>query len=181
MLFDVVDVLAKGGYNDYDPAGKPDPPISIRRAADLLVATSILCGLATPESALDDMIYRDLQSPVRVERAVYMVGAALNRTDIHKIANFFRHGKEAILKEFSDNMPVVPGGPDAKLITDPEYRRRFIALIRANNEIQKVNRNSVTSDRRARMSEQEHIKRECLYFFKRENGTAAPIDNMFRF
>ena len=179
MLFDVVDVLVKGGYNDYDPAGKPNPAIPIRRAADLLVATSILCGLATPETALDDMIYRDLQSPVRVERAVYMVGASLDDVNIHKIANYFRHGKEAILKEFSDNMPVVPGGPDAKLITDPEYRRRFIALIRANNEIQKVNRNSVASDRRARMSEQEHIKRECLYFFKRENGTAAPIDNMF--
>jgi hypothetical protein len=112
------------------------------------------------------MIYRDLQNPDRVERAVSMVDAPLDGTKIHAIANHFRIGKEIILREFSDNMPVVPGGPDAILIKDPEYRRRFISLIRANNEIQKMNRNSISSDRRARLSEQEHIKRECLYFFK---------------
>ena len=105
----------------------------------------------------------------------------MNGELIHCIANVFRHGKELILKEYSTNMPWNLGGPDAGLIEDPEYRRRFIALIRANNEIQKVNRNSVSSDRRARMSEQEHIKRECIYFFKKENGTAAPVNSMFLF
>ena len=171
--FDVVDVLKMGGYTQHYGDG------DILKSADLLVATSILCGLARPESAIDDMIYRDLQNPDRVERAVSMVDAPLDGTKIHAIANHFRIGKEIILREFSDNMPVVPGGPDAILIKDPEYRRRFISLIRANNEIQKMNRNSISSDRRARLSEQEHIKRECLYFFKQENGTAAPINSDF--
>lgn len=180
--FDVVDVLEIGGYKKHKEENINFNLPLIGRAADLLVATAILCGLVTtPESPIDQMIYKDLQNPRKIERGISLAEAPLNGELIHCIANVFRHGKELILKEYSTNMPWNLGGPDAGLIGDPEYRRRFIALIRANNEIQKVNRNSVSSDRRARMSEQEHIKRECIYFFKKENGTAAPVNSMFLF
>lgn len=70
----------------------------IRGAADLLVATAILCGLVThPENAIDEMVYKDLQNPDMLERGISLVGAPLSGYVIHEITNIFRRGKEAIL------------------------------------------------------------------------------------
>jgi hypothetical protein len=173
MAFDVVDVLVEGGYSMVEGIG-------VHLAADILVAVSILCGLViNPETALEEMVFKDLQNPTRIERGIQLQLYSLDDPKIHSIANFFRNGKESLLKEFAQNSTKSVGGTEATIITDPEYRRWFIKLCRANDETNQINRSKLSSDRAVRMTEQEQTKRDVLYFFKRENGTAPPISSMF--
>jgi hypothetical protein len=162
---DVVDVLSLGGH-DGD-----------RRAADALVATALFCGAATSgELALQEMLFQNHR------RTVARRGIRLppdDRTKVSKAAAAFRRGKERILREVTKLLRTTHGGPEATLITDPDQRRRFMLLCRAKHELSRLARQQFASDRRARVSEQARVRRECLYYFQTLNGTHRPVQTQF--
>ena len=89
---------------------------------------------------------------------------------------FFREGKKKIITALADDLGCRVGGSDAKLVVDPEYRKHFVKLCRANYLLKKFDSDvRVVTDRRKRILDQERIKRECLYFFQKENGNATTI------
>ncbi len=162
---DVVDVLSLGGH-DGD-----------RRAADALVATALFCGAATSgELALQEMLFQNHR------RVVARKGIRLSDGDRGKVseaAAAFRKGKEQILREVTKRLRSTHGGPEATLITDPDQRRRFMLLCRAKHELSRLARQQFASDRRARVSEQARVRRECLYYFQTLNGTHRRVQTQF--
>ena len=162
---DVTDVLRLGGY---DPNNGP----TVQRAADILTVACILVGtVKTASKALDEMLYNNSINPgtVCLEIEDYPF------KDLASITDTFRKGKDIVLGELLISEGDLPGGPRATLATDAECRQQFIALCRANNEMREITQQRVASDRRNRMTEQNRVKRECLYFFQKKNGTATTI------
>ena len=100
---------------------------------------------------------------------------------LERAASAFRRGKEKILRELTSRLMATAthGGHEATLITDPDQRRRFMLLCRANHELNIISRQQFASDRRARVSERARIKRECLYYFQKLNGTEKKIRSEF--
>ena len=100
---------------------------------------------------------------------------------LERAAAAFRAGKEKILRELTSRLEedATHGGHEATLITDPDQRRRFMLLCRANHELNIISRQQFASDRRARVTERARVRRECLYYFQKLNGTERKIDSQF--
>jgi hypothetical protein len=168
VVFEITDILMKGGYDESKGLLEED--------ADALVLTALFSGIIEdPSNACAEMLLGDFQNVGGIiQRGLQLTGYDLkNYTEdnynIHYIANCFRRGREEILKELAQEMLSGNGGPEAMLITNAEYRNRFITLCRANYEIRQLDENRVVGDRRQRMLEQQRNKRECLHFFFPEN------------
>ena len=179
VVFEITDILMKGGYDvESDPYLEED--------ADALVLTALFSGIIEdPSNACAEMLLGDFQNVGGIiQRGLQLTGYDLkNYTEdnynIHYIANCFRRGREEILKELAQEMLSGNGGPEAMLITNAEYRNRFITLCRANYEIRQLDENRVVGDRRQRMLEQQRNKRECLHFFQKINGNAVRVSQTF--
>ena len=178
---DIVDVLFHGGFpakkdDAYDPTG-----VAVREAADRLVATALFCGAATSgDNALQEMLFQNHRRLV-VKKGIRLQLDEAGKQSLARAASAFRAGKEKILRELTIRLveTATHGGPEATLITNPDQRRRFMLLCRANHELNIISRQQFASDRRARASERARIKRECLYYFQTMNGTERRIDPQF--
>ena len=182
---DIVDVLSLGGFpsevnngatTTYDPNG-----VAVREAADRLVATALFCGAATSgDNALQEMLFQNHRRLV-VKKGIQLQLDKAGKTNLARAASAFRKGKEEILRELTNRLMenATHGGHEATLITNPDQRRRFMLLCRANHELNIISRQQFASDRRARVSERARIRRECLYYFQTLNGTERRIDPQF--
>lgn len=100
--------------------------------------------------------------------------------NIQDVVNAFRRGKETVLKDATRDLDSGAYGERALVVVDPDYRRHFITLCRANYQLKRMNVNSsVLTDRRRRVIEQERVKRECLHFFQTQNGSSTYIAAQF--
>jgi hypothetical protein len=176
VVFEITDILMKGGYDESRGFLEKD--------ADALVLTALFSGIIEdPSNACAEMLLGDYQNVGGIiQRGLLLTGYGLNEKgnhNIHYIANCFRRGREEILKELAQEMLSGNGGPEAMLITNAEYRNRFITLCRANYEIRQLDENRVVGDRRQRMLEQQRNKRECLHFFQKINGNAVRVSQTF--
>jgi hypothetical protein len=175
VVFEITDILMKGGYDSSN----------LEKDADALVLTALFSGIIEdPSNACAEMLLGDFQNVGGIiQRGLQLTGYDLKsyttEYNIHYIANCFRRGREEILKELAQEMVSGNGGPEAMLITNAEYRNRFITLCRANYEIRQLDENRVVGDRRQRMLEQQRNKRECLHFFQKINGNAVRVSQTF--
>jgi len=174
VVFEITDILMKGGYDRSN----------LEEDADALVLTALFSGIIDdPSNAGAEMLLGDFQNVGGIiQRGLQLTGYGLKsytEYNIHYIANCFRRGREKILKELAQEMVSGNGGPEATLITNAEYRNRFITLCRANYEIRQLDENRVVGDRRQRMLEQQRNKRECLHFFQKINGNAVRVSQTF--
>ena len=171
---DVIDVLVLGKYAD----GVGNREVEVREVADRLVAKALFCGAATSgDNALQEMLFQNHRRLV-VKRGIHLEN---DDAQLARAAAAFRKGKEKILRELTGRLmdTATHGGHEATLITDPDQRRRFMLLCRANHELNIISRQQFASDRRARVSERARIKRECLYYFQKLNGTEKKIHSEF--